>query len=352
MLWLVIQQEKSNMEKIIIIAEAGVNHNGDLNIAKRLVDMAAESGADYVKFQTFKAEKLVSQIAKKAQYQIENLRTSNDDTQFRMLKKLELPHSWHHELISYCKEKNIKFLSTGFDEESVDFLVSLNLDFIKIPSGEITNKPFLEHVARKNKKVIYSTGMSTLDEVIACKNVLNEAGLLDEKITILQCNTEYPTPLKDVNLRVMKTLRDMLNVTIGFSDHTEGIAIPIAAAALGANVIEKHITLDKSMEGPDHKASLDRIELIQMVNSIRQVEVALGDYQKFPTDSELKNVDIVRKSLHYKNELKRGHILCKSDFISLRPGSGISPMKINDLIGKTLLNDVLYSEIVKTFDFE
>jgi len=340
------------MEKIIIIAEAGVNHNGDLNIAKRLVDMAAESGADYVKFQTFNADKLVSQLAKKAQYQIENLKSENDDSQFGMLKKLELPHSWHYELINYCKEKNIKFLSTGFDEESVDFLVSLNLDFLKIPSGEITNKPFLEHIARKNKKVIFSTGMSTLEEIIECKNVLNKAGLSDEKIIILQCNTDYPTPIKDVNLRVMNTLKDMLNVTIGFSDHTEGIAIPIAAAALGANVIEKHITLDKSMEGPDHKASLDRIELIQMVKSIRQVELALGVSHKFPTDSELKNVDIVRKSLHYKNELKRGHILCQSDFISLRPGSGISPMKIDDLIGKILLTDVVSSEIVKISDFE
>lgn len=339
------------MQKVIIIAEAGVNHNGDLNLAKKLVDLASECGADYVKFQTFKAEKLVTKSAKKANYQLENIKSEKNDNQFDMLKKLELPLEWHYDLIRYCGSRNIKFLSTGFDEASIDFLDQLDLDFIKIPSGEITNKPYLEHIAQKNKNIIFSTGMSTLKEIKDCINVLLNKGLSKSQISVLQCNTEYPTPYDDVNLNVLITLRDELGVMIGYSDHTEGINIPIAAVAMGAKLIEKHITLDKNMEGPDHKVSADKEEFENMIKAIRQVEQAFGISEKKPTDSERKNLEIVRKSLHYSRELEVSHIISKEDLIALRPGNGISPMNIDDIIGKKLLTKVNYNDLVQLNDF-
>jgi N-acetylneuraminate synthase/N,N'-diacetyllegionaminate synthase len=321
--------------RVIIIAEAGVNHNGSYENAKKLILAGAEAGVDYVKFQTFKASKLVSKDAEKADYQKRN---TNDESisQFEMLKKLEMPEKWHYDLIKYAESLNIKFLSTGFDEESIDFLESINIDLFKIPSGEITNKPFLEHISKKKKPIIISTGMANLEEVRAAIEVLQNNGIQKTSITILHCNTEYPTPMLDVNLKAMLTLKEEFEVNIGYSDHTLGIEVPIAAVALGAKVIEKHFTLDKNMDGPDHKASLDPMELKQMVKSIRNIERALsGSGIKEPSDSELKNIQIARKSIHINKSLEKGHIITKEDLIMMRPGDGISPMKIQLVIGKT-----------------
>ncbi len=324
------------MNNVIIIAEAGVNHNGSYENAKKLILAGAEAGVDYVKFQTFKATKLVSKIAEKADYQKRN---TNDESisQFEMLKKLEMPENWHHELIKYAKSLGVKFLSTGFDEESIDFLDSINIDLFKIPSGEITNKPFLEHIAKKKKPIIVSTGMANLDEVRAAIEVLNNNGVQKKSITILHCNTEYPTPMLDVNLKAMLTLKEEFEVNIGYSDHTLGIEVPIAAVALGANIIEKHFTLDKNMDGPDHKASLDPLELKQMVKSIRNIEMALsGSGIKEPSVSELKNLQIARKSIHTSKPLEKGHLLKKEDLIMMRPGDGISPMDIDLYLDKQI----------------
>jgi N,N'-diacetyllegionaminate synthase len=320
----------------IIIGEAGVNHNGSYEIAKKLILAGAEAGVDYVKFQTFKASKLVTKDAEKAEYQKKN---TNDESasQFEMLKKLEMPESWHYDLIKYAENIGVKFLSTGFDEESIDFLDSINIDLFKIPSGEITNKPFLEHIAKKKKNIIISTGMANLEEVRAAINVLNYNGVQKKSITILHCNTEYPTPMWDVNLKAMLALKEEFEVNIGYSDHTIGIEVPIAAVALGANVIEKHFTLDKSMEGPDHKASLEPLELKQMVISIRNIEKALaGSGIKEPSNSEIKNIQIARKSIHTRNKIEKGHILQKEDLIMLRPGDGISPMDIDLYLSKQI----------------
>ncbi len=317
------------MSKVFIIAEAGVNHNGDLELAKKLVDAAVEAGADVVKFQTFKAEKLVCKNAEKADYQKETTDTS--ESQFEMLKKLELTEEMHTQLLSYCKEKGILFLSTPFDVESVDYLTGLGMDIMKIPSGEITNYPYLRKVAQTGKKVILSTGMSDIEEVKAAVAVLKEYGSKD--IAVLHCNTEYPTPYADVNLNAMLVLRDELGIEIGYSDHTQGIEIPIAAVAMGAKIIEKHFTLDKTMDGPDHKASLEPHELKEMVSAIRNVEAALGDGVKVPSVSEQKNIAIARKSIVAKCRIEKGEIFTEENLTAKRPGTGISPMRWNDIIG-------------------
>ncbi len=337
--------------KVIIIAEAGVNHNGDLGNAKKLILAAANAGADYVKFQTFKAEKLVSKNAQKADYQKANLK-EDSDTQFEMLKKLEMSEEWHYDLINYANECGIKFLSTGFDEESIDFLDSLKIDLFKIPSGEITNKPYLEHIAKKGKPVVISTGMSNLQEIKDAIDVFEKNQISKNDITILHCNTEYPTPMQDVNLLAMNTIQKILEVNVGYSDHTLGIEVPIAAVALGAIIIEKHFTLDRNMVGPDHLASLVPEELKQMITSIRNIEKAIsGSGIKQPSDSEKKNLAVVRKSLHYKDDLIKGAIIEKQDLITLRPGNGISPMNYEEIIGKTLSRNVLKNELIKTTDF-
>jgi N,N'-diacetyllegionaminate synthase len=329
-----------NLNKVLIIAEAGVNHNGDLEIAKKLIESAAEAGADYVKFQTFKADKLVSKYAKKAVYQQKNS-SSSDDTQMSMLKKLEIPDEWYGELVSHAKKQNIAFLSTGFDEESIDFLDILDVPFFKIPSGELTNKPYLMHVASKGKPVILSTGMATLLEIEKSLAVLINEGVPKEAITILHCNTEYPTPMKDVNLLAMTAIGDLLAVKFGYSDHTIGIEVPIAAVALGAKVIEKHFTLNRMMEGPDHLASLEPSELKQMVLAIRNIELAIsGSGLKEPSASEINNIQIARKSIHISHPIPKGTILNQTHLSMKRPGDGISPMDIDKIIGKIIMLDL------------
>jgi len=338
-------------KNVLIIAEAGVNHNGDIEIAKALIDAAAEAGADYVKFQTFKAEKIVSKHAQKADYQKVNL-NDGDDNQFNMLKKLELNENHHHLLIEYCKHKNIAFLSTGFDEESIDFLDGLNMPLFKIPSGEITNKPYLEHIASKGKPIILSTGMANIQEIKHALEVFIQNKISLEQITVLHCNTEYPTPMQDVNLKAMLHIQEQLQVEVGYSDHTLGIEVPIAAVALGAKVIEKHFTLDRNMAGPDHAASLEPYELKAMVKAIRNVELALsGDGIKKPSSSEIKNVAIVRKSIHVNKALSKGHIITKQDLIMLRPGNGISSIHYDEIIGKKLNVDLAAFEMLNENHF-
>ena len=322
--------------KTIIIAEAGVNHNGDLDKAKKLVEAAESAGADYVKFQTFNADKLVSKSAKKAEYQVKNM-NDGDDSQYTMLKKLEMPHEWHVELKKYAESAGIQFLSTGFDEESIDYLYELGQPFFKIPSGEITNKPYLQHIAAKGKSVILSTGMATIKEIRDALNILNENGIKRDSITVLHCNTEYPTPMEDVNLNAMLHIQKEFNVKIGYSDHTLGIEVPIAAVALGAEVIEKHFTLDRSLPGPDHAASLEPNELKDMVTAIRNIELAIGGSGiKEPSKSELPNKAIARKSIHLKEGLNKNTALELSHLIMRRPGDGISPMEVDQVIGKKL----------------
>lgn len=324
------------MKKVIIIAEAGVNHNGDINMAKRLIDAAVDAGVDYVKFQTFKADKLVSRDAKKADYQSKNI-GDNDDSQYNMLKKLELSHENHLELMAYCRERNIEFFSTAFDVEGVHYLNDLGLRLFKVPSGEITNYPYLKAIASFNKPVILSTGMCTEDEIKAAVEVFIAEGLSKEKISILHCNTEYPTPMKDVNLKAMLTIKNEFDVEVGYSDHTLGIEVPVAAVAMGAVIIEKHFTLDKTLPGPDHAASLEPNELKAMVTAIRNIELALsGSGIKAPSESEFKNIAIGRKSIHLNKALPKGHIITEDDIIALRPGDGISAMEWNNIIGKEL----------------
>jgi N,N'-diacetyllegionaminate synthase len=338
-------------KNVIIIAEAGVNHNGNYDYAKKLILEAANAGADYVKFQTFKADKIVSKTAQKAEYQKTNFKDGGD-TQYEMLKKLEMPPQWHYELIKYANECGIKFLSTGFDEDSVNFLDALKIDFFKIPSGEITNKPYLENIAKKGKPVVISTGMSNLQEIKDAVDIFKKHQILKNDITVLHCNTEYPTPMQDVNLLAMSTIQKELEVNVGYSDHTLGIEVPIAAVALGAVIIEKHFTLDRNMVGPDHLASLVPEELKQMVTSIRNIEKAIsGSGIKQPSDSEKKNLAVVRKSLHYNDDLIKGSIIERKNLITLRPGNGISPMNYEELIGKTLSRNVQKNELIKTTDF-
>lgn len=325
--------------EVIIIAEAGVNHNGDIKKAFQLVDAAAEAGVDYVKFQTFKAETIVSPTAKKADYQAKNI-GNDDDSQFNMLKKLELSHENHLKLIEYCKLKNIKFFSTAFDVEGVNYLESLGLDLFKIPSGEITNFPYLRAIAQKKMPVILSTGMSTLGEIEEALNILIKYGIERNEITVLHCNTEYPTPMGDVNLKAMLTIGEAFGVNIGYSDHTLGIEVPTAAVALGATIIEKHFTLDRNLPGPDHKASLNPEELKAMVSAIRNIELAIsGSGRKEPSQSEIKNINIARKSIHLKKDLEAGSIISEADIISLRPGDGISSIRWNEVIGRKLRSD-------------
>ena len=332
------------MNKVIIIAEAGVNHNGSLEKAKLLIDVASEAGVDFVKFQSFKADKLVSPDAQKADYQKKNI-GDDDNNQFQMLRELELSEKDHDELLEYCNQKNVAFFSTAFDVDGLSYLDSLGLNLFKVPSGEITNYPYLRKLAALGKPVILSTGMSNLKDIERALEVL-EQGIDRSKITILHCNTEYPTPMEDVNLKAMTTIESHFNTSVGYSDHTMGIEVPIAAVALGARVIEKHFTLDRELPGPDHKASLEPNELIEMVRSIRNIEQAIsGSGIKEPSSSEKRNISIARKSIHSKKDLKKGSILKEEDLIPLRPGDGISPMEWENIIGKELLVD--YSSFQK-----
>lgn len=317
--------------RTFIIAEAGVNHNGSIDIAKKLIDVAAETGADAVKFQTFKAENMVSRFAAKAEYQKKT--TDADESQFDMIKRLELNEDAHKELMGYCRDKGIIFLSTPFDLESIDLLNNLGIEIFKIPSGEITNLPYLRKIGRLKKKVILSTGMADLEGIGNAINVLTGYGTRKDDITVLHCNTEYPTPFEDVNLVAMLTIRDAFKVKVGYSDHTVGIEISVAAVALGATVIEKHFTLDKNMEGPDHKASLDPDELKAMIRTIRNIEKALGDGVKKPSTSELKNKPVVLKSIVAAKEIKKGETFTEDNITVKRPGTGISPMEWDSVIG-------------------
>lgn len=323
----------------LIIAEAGVNHNGSIDIAKQLVDKAVEAGVDIIKFQTFKAEKLVSKSAKQAEYQKKNIGSKSDDSQYNMLKKLELSEEDHQELMAYCKERGIQFFSTAFDLESIDYLHSLNLGLWKIPSGEITNYPYIKKIAQYHEPVILSTGMCEMDDISAAMDVLCKNGVKRSQITILHCNTEYPTPYKDVNLLAMQQIQDEFQVSVGYSDHTKGIEIPIAAVALGASVIEKHFTLDRNMEGPDHKASLEPDELKAMVSAIRHIEQALGDGHKQISESERKNIAIARKSIVAACPIKKGEMLTEQNLTVKRPGTGISPMRWEEVIGTKAIKD-------------
>ena len=333
------------MRNVLIIGEAGVNHNGDLNIARKLIDVAVEAGVDMVKFQTFITEEGITGNAEKAKYQLSA--TDKKETQFEMLKKLELDREAHEELIRYCNQKGIRFLSTAFDHPSIDLLNELNIPLYKIPSGEITNLPYLRHIGRMGKPVILSTGMATLKEVEDAINILKESGTPKGEITVLHCNTSYPTPMEDVNLKGMLTIRDELEVKVGYSDHTLGIEIPIASVAMGASVIEKHFTLDRGMEGPDHKASLDPCELKAMVNAIRNIENALGDGVKRPSSSEMENKSVARKSIVAARDILEGEILTKEDLVVKRPGTGISPMKWDEIIGTIAQRDFSKDEAIE-----
>jgi N-acetylneuraminate synthase len=322
------------MKNVIIIAEAGVNHNGSIELAKKLIDAAVYAGVDFVKFQTFKSENLVSKSAKKANYQISN---SNDksESQLQMLKKLELSREQHYEIVSYCNEKNISFFSTAFDIESLEFLKELGLSMVKIPSGEITNLPYLRKAAELFSEVIISTGMSNIDDIEQAINVFLKAGHNKNNITILHCNTEYPTDMKDVNLLAMNTIKNFFNTKVGYSDHTLGTEIPIAAVALGAKVIEKHFTLNRNLPGPDQLASLEPNELKYMVDSIRNIEVAIsGNGEKLPSDSESKNIEIARKSIVAKTNIIKGEVFSEKNITTKRPGYGLSPMQWDNVIGK------------------
>ena len=332
------------MSKVFIIAEAGVNHNGSLELAKKLIDVAVEAGADAVKFQTFKADKLVSKHAQKADYQKQT--TSTDESQYDMIKKLELDDNEHRVLIRYCKDKKIMFLSTPFDHDSIDLLNSFQMPIFKIPSGEITNLPYLRHIGRLGKEVVLSTGMANLDEVQDALEVLIKAGTSKEKVTVLHATTEYPCPVDEVNLRAMQTIKVAFGVKVGYSDHTQGIEMPIAAVAMGACVIEKHFTLDRTMEGPDHKASLEPEELKAMVQAIRHIEQALGDGVKKPSQSEQKNIPVARKSILASRFIEIGETFSDNNLIVKRPGNGISPMRWDAVLGKKALRDFAEDELI------
>ncbi len=329
---------------VFIIAEAGVNHNGSTDFAYKLIDVAVEAGADAVKFQTFKAENLVSKTAQKAEYQKQI--TDASETQFDMIKKLELDVDTHKSLIKYCHKKDIMFLSTPFDHDSIDLLNELGLGIFKIPSGEITNLPYLRHIGALGKQIILSTGMSTLEEVGDALTVLVKAGSKKENITVLHANTMYPTPMEDVNLNVMKTIQKEFGVSVGYSDHTLGIEVDIAAVAMGASIIEKHFTLDKTMDGPDHKASLEPEELKTMVVAIRNIEKALGGCEKKPSPSESINIDIVRKSIVASSSIPEGEILSEKNITIKRPGNGISPMAWDKIIGTVATKDYQMDDLI------
>ena len=332
------------MDKVFIIAEAGVNHNGSIVLAKKLVDVASEAGADAVKFQTFKAEKLVSKNAPKAHYQQES--TDPTESQFEMIKKLELDVNAHKELMTYCKQKGIMFLSTPFDHASIELLNNLGLEIFKIPSGEITNLPYLRHIGSLKKRVIMSTGMADIGEIEDALDVLITAGTPKENITILHANTMYPTPMEDVNLRAMQIIACTFGCDVGYSDHTLGIEVPIAAVAMGAKVIEKHFTLDKTMEGPDHKASLEPDELKAMVQAIRNIEKALGTGIKKPSPSERPNIEVARKSIVAARPIKKGELFTEENLTIKRPGNGISPMRWDEIIGTEAQKDYKVDELI------
>lgn len=328
----------------LIIAEAGVNHNGEIELAKKLIEGAALAGADLVKFQTFSAEKIVTRNAPKAGYQLDFSNTS--ESQFEMLQKLELGKGVLEKLIQHAEKCGIKLFSTGFDAESVDMLVELGQEILKIPSGEITNLPLLQHIGKKNMRVILSTGMSDLNEVGNAIKILENAGTAREKITILHCTSSYPAPIEDINLMAMHSMRDAFKVTTGYSDHSAGIEVAIAAVALGAKVIEKHFTLDKSLPGPDHKASLDLAELKELVVAIRNIEKALGDGAKRLMPSEYKNLTIVRQVIVAKKELKKGEVFTELNVTTKRAGIGISPMLWNQIIGTNAKRDYTKDEAI------
>ena len=332
------------MRHTIIIAEAGVNHNGNMGIAKRLIDAAADAGVDYVKFQTFKTENLVSFNAPTAEYQ---KAATQETSQYAMLKRLELNEQQHIELIEYCNKKGVKFLSTAFDMDSIDLLESLNLDLWKIPSGEITNYPYLARIAATGKPIIMSTGMCDTSDINNALDALIENGATKESITLLHCNTQYPTPYEDVNLLAMNTIKSDYGLATGYSDHTQGIEIPVAAVALGACVIEKHFTLDRNMEGPDHKASLEPAELKKMVEAIRIVEQALGSTSKTVSPSEAQNKSIARKSIVAKRNIHKGETLTEDNITVKRPGNGISPMKWREVIGTPATRDFAPDEPIE-----
>jgi N,N'-diacetyllegionaminate synthase len=329
----------------LIIAEAGVNHNGDMKLAKRLIDEAADAGADLVKFQTFNASRQVTRSAKKADYQTQT--TDNTESQHAMLQWLELNEAMHHELIAHCAIRGIGFFSTGFDTESVDLLVRLGQEQFKIPSGEITNLPYLRHIGQLGRKVILSTGMATLAEIEAAIDVLEQAGTPREKLTLMHCTSEYPTPMTEVNLRAMQSLRAAFGVDVGYSDHTRGIEVAVAAVAMGASVIEKHFTLDRTLPGPDHQASLEPAELRALVSSIRNIEIALGDGIKRPTPSEARNKLVARKSLVASRAIKAGEVFTAENLTTKRPGTGISPMRWDDLLGKRALREFAEDELIE-----
>lgn len=331
------------MGRVYIIAEAGVNHNGQLALAKQMVIEAKNAGADAIKFQTFIAENLVTKYAEKADYQ--KLTTSVSETQYQMLKKLELNFDDYCELMELCRKTKIDFLSTPFDLQSIELLERLCVPCYKIPSGEITNYPYLVQIAKTHKSVILSTGMSTLEDVMCAVQVLKEHGA--QNITLLHCNTQYPTPVEDVNLRAMLFLRERCKLKVGYSDHTSGIEISVAAVAMGAQVIEKHFTLNKAMEGPDHKASLEPEEFRAMVQAIRNVEMALGEGIKEPSHSEITNIGIVRKSIVALKNIQKGEILTEKNLTTKRPGTGISPMRWNEVIGTKAIRDFSEDELIE-----
>jgi N,N'-diacetyllegionaminate synthase len=330
--------------RTLIIAEAGVNHNGDVNLGKLLIDAAADAGADLVKFQTFNAELLVTQSAPKAEYQMQMM--GEAQSQAAMLRKLELSAEMHETLIAHCYSRGIGFFSTGFDIESLDYLASLGAERFKVPSGEITNLPYLRHVGAFGKPVILSTGMSVLGEIEAALDVLEISGTPRNKVTVLHCNSEYPTPMQDVNLLAMCSIRDAFAVAVGYSDHTLGIEVPIAAVALGATVIEKHLTLAQDLPGPDHKASLEPDEFAAMVSSIRNIEKVMGDGIKRPSPSEVKNKPIVRKSLVATKPIRAGERFTAENVTAKRPGTGISPMRWDEVVGRVALRDFVADELI------
>lgn len=338
-------ESMNSSRHVIIIAEAGVNHNGSMEMARQLIDAAAEAGVDYVKFQTFKADKLVTRAARQAEYQKRNI-GDGADSQYEMLRKLELSEEDHRELKDYCRQKGVRFLSTAFDLESVEFLHELCPGLWKIPSGEITNYPYLRKIAGYNEEVVMSTGMSTDEDVENALLALRENGQDLEKVTLLHCNTQYPTPMEDVNLLAMNSLRRFVK-RVGFSDHTQGIEIPIAAAALGADVVEKHFTLSRSLPGPDHKASLEPQELKAMVEAIRNVSEALGDGRKRVTPSEAANRDVARKSIVASRPIKRGELLSEENMAAKRPGGGISPMRWKEVEGTAAIRDFETDEMIE-----
>ena len=330
--------------KTIIIAEAGVNHNGDMDKARQLIATAASAGADFVKFQTFKAEKLAIRSAKKANYQL--ITTGEGESQFEMLRKLELSREHHLSLISECQNHGIGFFSTAFDAESFDMLVEMGLDQVKIPSGELTNLPLLRYMTRLGMPVMLSTGMATLGEIEAALEAIEQAGTPRHLVTVLHCTTEYPAPMVDVNLRAMVSMKTALGVEVGYSDHTPGIEIPVAAVALGARVIEKHFTLDRTLPGPDHQASLEPHELKAMVDAIRNVEVALGDGIKRPSNSELKNKPIARKSIVASRDIRAGERFTEENISTKRPGTGLSPMRWDEIIGRIAHRNFSIDEMI------